>query len=162
MKQPIDPEQESQQRLELENRSRIVSLPGTAETLRGYSAPKLVLIDEAQHVPDDTYHALRPMLATGGGRLIAAGTAGARLGWFYEEFEQGGPFWHRWRITADRCSRISPAFLERERHSLPDRVFRAEYFCQWFDAEDQVFGAELIARAFSADVEPLLQGLSPW
>jgi hypothetical protein len=63
-----------------------VSLPGTAETLRGYSAPKLVLIDEAQHVPDDTYHALRPMLATGGGRLIAAGTAGARLGWFYQEF----------------------------------------------------------------------------
>lgn len=41
LEQPIDPEQQSQ-RIELENRSRIVSLPATAETLRGYSAPKLV------------------------------------------------------------------------------------------------------------------------
>jgi hypothetical protein len=41
-------------------------------------------------------------------------------------------------------------------------VFRAEYLCEWFDSEDQVFGAELIARAFTAEVEPLLQGASPW
>ena len=34
----------------------------------------LVVIDEAARVEDDLYFAVRPMLATGGGRLIAAST----------------------------------------------------------------------------------------
>jgi hypothetical protein len=39
--------QETLTRMQLENGSRIISLPGSEKTTRGYSAAKLVVIDEA-------------------------------------------------------------------------------------------------------------------
>ncbi|MCZ6829617.1 MAG: terminase family protein [Gammaproteobacteria bacterium] len=39
--------QESTKSMELENGSRIIALPGNEANIRGYSAPKLVLVDEA-------------------------------------------------------------------------------------------------------------------
>ncbi len=58
----------------LDNGSRVVSLPGTSETVRGFSAPRLVVEDEAAFVDDGLYGALRPMLAVSGGRLILMST----------------------------------------------------------------------------------------
>ena len=54
----------------LGNGSRVISLPGTAETIRGFSAPDLIVEDEASFVDDGFYLAVRPMLAVSGGRLI--------------------------------------------------------------------------------------------
>src|ERR1035438_5048898 len=51
------------------NGSRIVGLPGTESTIRGYSAVRLLLVDEASRVSDDVYLAIRPMLATSDGAL---------------------------------------------------------------------------------------------
>src|ERR1035437_11052722 len=48
--------------LMLPNGSRIVGLPGTEATVRGFSAVSLILIDEASRVPDEMYQSLRPML----------------------------------------------------------------------------------------------------
>ncbi len=59
----------------LENGSRIVSLPGTEGTIRSYSAVRLLLVDEASRVDDDTIAAVRPMLAVSGGQLIALSDA---------------------------------------------------------------------------------------
>jgi len=42
---------ESVTRLELANGSRIVSLPGTEGTIRGYAAASLIVIDEASWAP---------------------------------------------------------------------------------------------------------------
>src|SRR6516225_3631202 len=47
----------------LKNGSRVVSLPGDQRTIRGFSAPSLVIEDEAAYVTDEVYTALRPMLA---------------------------------------------------------------------------------------------------
>lgn len=47
------------------NGSRIVGLPGTDGTVRGFSAVSLLLIDEAARVHDSVYKALRPVLAVG-------------------------------------------------------------------------------------------------
>jgi hypothetical protein len=69
--------------LELSNGSRIVSLPGSADTVVGYSAPTLIVIDEAARVADALYYALRPMLAMSGGRLIALSTPWGKRGWFF-------------------------------------------------------------------------------
>src|SRR5580658_6813344 len=49
--------------LVLPNGSRIVGLPGTEATVRGFSAVSLLLIDEAARVEDAVYKSLRPMLA---------------------------------------------------------------------------------------------------
>ncbi len=53
----------------LPNGSRIVGLPGTEGTVRGFSSVSLMVIDEAARVPDDVYKALRPMLAVTNGDL---------------------------------------------------------------------------------------------
>src|SRR5262252_6709951 len=70
----VPPEAESALRLELTNGSRIVSLPGTESTIRGFSGVTLLVVDEASRVEDSLYYAVRPMLAVSGGRLIALST----------------------------------------------------------------------------------------
>lgn len=52
--------QETLQRLTLANGSRVVSLPGSEKTVRGYSAATLVAIDEAARVEDAMLGAIRP------------------------------------------------------------------------------------------------------
>src|SRR5207245_11315659 len=76
----VPTEAESALRLELVNSSRIVSLPGTESTIRGYSGVRLLIIDEAARVPDDLYYSVRPMLAVSGGRLVALSTPFGKRG----------------------------------------------------------------------------------
>src|SRR4051794_7110581 len=78
--------------LELENGSRILSLPATEDTIRGYSAVSLIVIDEAARVPDELYFALRPMLALSDGRLLALSTPNGQRGWFYNAWSSD----HSW------------------------------------------------------------------
>src|SRR5262249_2031589 len=92
--------------LELSNGSRIISLPGEEGNIRGYSGVKLLVIDEAARVPDDLYRAVRPMLAVSRGRLVALSSAYAKTGWFYETWT-GEEAWHRVKVTALECPRIS-------------------------------------------------------
>jgi len=139
--------------------SRIIALPGTEKTVRGYSGVDLLVIDEAARVLDELYYSVCPMLAVSGGELIALSTPWGKRGWFYEEYEKGGDDWQRIRITANECPRISPEFLEEERRRMPSAWFRSEYLCEFTEALDSVFRSEDIERAFSADVKPLF--LSP-
>lgn len=79
--------QESALSMEIENGSRIVSLPGTPETIVGYSAVDLLLLDEASRIPDPVYYSLRPMMAVSGGHIVALSTPYGRRGWFFEACE---------------------------------------------------------------------------
>jgi hypothetical protein len=138
------------------NGSRIISLPGDEQTTRGYSAPALVLVDEAARVPDDLIRAVRPMLATNpAGRLLALSTPFGCRGWFHEAWDQGGDEWHRVMVAAEHIPRIPPEFLAAERRALGDTWFRQEYQCSFEASSDQVFRPEDIARAISAEVAPL-------
>ena len=77
------------------NGSRIVGLPGMEDTVRGFSAVSLMLIDEAARVSDDLYKAVRPMLAVGDGDLWLMSTPNGKRGFFYEEWANGGERWTR-------------------------------------------------------------------
>ena len=79
---PLEPEAETALRLELATGSRIVSLTGAAATVRGYSKPALVVVDEAAYVDDWLITSVRPMLATGDGRLILLTTPAGQRGIF--------------------------------------------------------------------------------
>jgi hypothetical protein len=150
---PVSAEAENRLSLELANGSRIVCLPAKEGTVRGFSGSRLIIVDEAARVPDNLYHAVRPMLAVSGGRLIALSTPFGKRGWWYDAW-QNGDEWQRVRITAEQCPRISPAFLEEERRVLPWFVFQAEYMGEFLDAEFQVFRTEDVMGAVSADVLP--------
>ena len=79
----------------LPNGSRIVGLPGTEGTVRGFSSVSLMVIDEAARVPDDVYKALRPMLAVKNGDLWLLSTPAGKQGFFYENWEHGGAEWEK-------------------------------------------------------------------
>jgi hypothetical protein len=121
---------ESALRLELENGSRIVSLPGKEETVRGFSGVTLLVVDEAARVSDDLYYSVRPMLAVSGGRLVCLSTPFGKRGFFFNEWEEGQN-WERIQITAHDCPRISDEFLDEERHALGDYWYRQEYLCEF-------------------------------
>ncbi len=137
------------------NGSRIVGLPGTESTVRGFSAVSLLLIDEAARVEEDMYQALRPMLATGGGDLWLMSTPWARRGFFYEAWEFGGPEWCRVSVPATECTRIDQEFLEEERGVLGAAVFEREYMCGFMDGGAGVFDRGLVEAALDENVKPL-------
>ncbi len=141
--------------LELENASRIVCLPGSERTIRGFSGVDLLLLDEASRIDDGLYHATRPMLAVSGGSLIMLSTPYGKRGVFHEAWSEGGAEWERFEITADQVPRISEAFLGEERRALPRRIFEQEYRCQFVETDDQVFSYEDVAAAISPEITPL-------
>lgn len=154
---PMGSEQESALRLELQSGSRIISLPGTEQTVRGYSGVALLVVDEAARVPDSLYYAVRPMLAVSAGRLVCLSTPFGKRGFFHHEWTEGQG-WERTCITADQCPRISAAFLAEEQASLGDWWYRQEYGCEFVETTDQVFSYEQVTSAVSADVLPLFGG----
>lgn len=156
---PVRPERESALRLELANGSRIISLPSTEASVRGFSAVDLMVVDEAARVPDDLYLAIRPMLAVSNGRLVALSTPWGKRGWWYEAWRSSEP-WERYRITAEQCPRISPEFLEEERRTLSERYYRQEYLCSFEETEDSVFASEAIEKALDPTIAPLFGGVA--
>lgn len=156
-----EPDAESARRVELPNSSRIVSLSGNPVTVRGFSAPRLVIVDEAAFCSDELFSALTPMLA-GGGRLVLLSTPNGRAGYFYEQWANGGEAWARTRVPAYDSPRLSAAFLALERASKSARDFAREYLCEFIDVDEQLFGSGLIERAFSAPIAPLLAHPFSW
>jgi hypothetical protein len=154
---PVAPQGERKLSLELENDSRIITLPGSEKTIRGFSGAALLLVDEASRVDDGLYYAIRPMLAVSAGSLMMLSTPYGKRGVFYEEWT-GGAGWERFRVTAEECPRISPEFLWEERAALPSWVFRQEYECSFEETEDQVFTTEMVERAVTSEVKPLFGG----
>jgi phage terminase large subunit-like protein len=151
---PVAPQGERKLSLELENDSRIITLPGSEKTIRGFSGAALLLVDEASRVDDGLYYAIRPMLAVSGGSLMMLSTPYGKRGVFFEEWTSGREL-ERYEVPARECPRISEDFLEEERSALPPWVFRQEYECSCEETEDQVFTHEMIERAVTSEVKPL-------
>jgi hypothetical protein len=151
---PVAALRETQLTLELANGSRVVSLPGEEGGIRGYSGVALLVIDEAARVADDLLAAVRPMLAVSGGRLLALSTPFGKRGWFHAEWTGPGA-WERVYVTAEQCPRIDPAFLAEERRSLGERVYAAEYLCEFSEASGAVFSEAEIMACLDARLKPL-------
>jgi len=149
---PVSPKGERRLSLELENGSRIVTLPGSEKTIRGFSGASLLLVDEAARVANDLYASIRPMLAVSGGRLLALSTPFGTRGWFYDAWVSAEP-WERYQVPATAVPRISAEFLAEERRTIGEWWHAQEYMCQFLDAETQAFRREDIDRAFEEEVQ---------
>jgi hypothetical protein len=140
------------------NGSRIISLPGTEGTIRGYSNVALLVIDEAARVADTLYRSVRPMLAVSGGRLVALSTPFGKRGWFWEEWTGTGS-WEHITVRADQCPRIAPEFLAAERQALGARWYAQEYLCSFEAAADACFAEADLARLLDDSVRPIQLGV---
>lgn len=152
---------ENQHQLEFANGSRIISLPCSEETIRGYSAVSLIIEDEAGDVTDDLYRAVRPMLAVSNGRLVLMGTPKGRRGHFFEAWEKGGDGWQRITVRGDENPRIKAEFLAEERVALGD-AYRQEFECQFIDAATGLVYAGFSRTLNVVDRLPPDDGRRPW
>jgi hypothetical protein len=153
--EPAVPTEESNKlSITLANQSRIIALPGdNPKTIRGYSAPALVIEDEAAFVADQTHSALVPMLAASPeGRLILLSTPNLTIGHFYEIWHGGGS-WERYEIPSQDCPRISKEWLEQRKRENP-LTFAREYECKFAAGDDSWFPDELLDRMVRGDYEP--------
>jgi len=136
------------------NGSRIASLPGSEQTIRGFSGARLIIEDEASRVPDELYMAIRPMLAVSNGRLILMSTPFGKRGHFYKEWSEGER-WNKTEIKATECPRISKEFLDEELKTLGDWWYKQEYLCEFVETVDQVFSYDHVMNALSPEIKPL-------
>jgi hypothetical protein len=120
--------------LGLTNGSRIISLPGSAKSVRGWSATLLV-IDEAAFLDPDTFLAVRATVAATGGRVIVQSTPAAPFGHFYDLYTaaedadtapRDAP-WVRYHVSSEDVDTISAEFLEEERARLRVDEYAQEY-----------------------------------
>ena len=132
---------------------RIVSLPGSEATVRGFSSATLVIEDEASRVSNDLHMAVRPMLATTKGRYLIMSTPRGKIGHFYDIWEAGE--WQRKKVTAYQVPRISKEFLEQERRTMPAHVFAQEFLCEFSEMIDSVFNFSDVQAAITSTIRPL-------
>lgn len=146
-------ESETALTMTLDNGSRILSLPGKAGTIRGFSGVRLLIVDEAAFVPDDLYYAVRPMLAVSGGRIALLSTPFGKRGFFHDVWVNGGKDWQRFEVPAPKCPRIPADFLEGERRAMPAWQFNQEYMCSFEDSQTSAFAYEDVMAALEEEVE---------
>jgi len=149
--------EESRLSFKMKHGSRVVSLPSSEGTIRGFSGATLIVEDEAARVPDDLYFSVRPMLAVSGGRLILMSTPFGKRGHFHNEWTCGQN-WERLQVKAAECPRITAEFLAEERASMGEWWYTQEYECAFVETEDTVFSFDLIVEALSGEVRPLFGG----
>jgi hypothetical protein len=137
-------------RLEMANQSRVIALPGSGETVRGFSAPRLIVIDESSYIEPSLKAAILPML-TGGGRLVMLGTPHGKAGWFYDVFTGADPSWERINARASESPRTDRALLEEMRASMSEREFAAEFDNVFVSSADAVFTEDAIERMLELD-----------
>jgi hypothetical protein len=139
--------------LALPNASRVVSLPSSEATVRGFAGVTLLIEDESARVSDALFFTTRPMLAVTNGRHILLSTPFGTRGHFYEAWEHGGRQWERIKVRADECPRITPEFLAEERESMGQWWFDQEFNCRFLDAQSAAFTRADIDRMFEEEVE---------
>lgn len=140
--------------LELGNGHRVVSVPASATTVRGWS-PHKILIDEAAYVPDSVFAAVTPMRSVTRAPLICGSSAGAQLGWYYEWWMRDDPECYKSTYLSRDCPRVSQHHLEREKQWMPDAIYQREYECVFMPAEGRLFSPEMVQDMFSPAVQTI-------
>lgn len=141
--------------LKMDNGSKIVSLPSSEKTIRGFSGVDLLICDEVSRIPDNLFYAVSPMLAVSGGRLIMLSTPFGQRGVFHDLWVNSD--YERYKVTAYECKRISKEFIESEKRTLPSRTFRQEYMGEFLQTDDALFAYDEVMGLTSSEVEPLFR-----
>ncbi|MGB7856149.1 MAG: terminase family protein [Pseudolabrys sp.] len=144
---------ENKYSLELANRSRVLALPGTEESIRGLTVDAWIVADEAARLDPAIMAALHPMRTQRpDARFAMLSTAWSRTDPFWSAWENDD--WVRIRATIDvEPNLIAPEVLERARRQLSEDDFKREY--QGVPAGSQVspFTYDLYERATQAPVQ---------
>ncbi len=154
-------QEETKLTLKFDNGSRIIALPGgnDGKTVRGYSRPDVILVDEAAQTSDELFHSLMPMVTRNpASKIIMASTPFGSRGIFHHLWTEGGPEWHKIKVTADQNPRLDQDLLAEIRRSMEPWRFAQEYMGEFHGNASGIFSDATIEMMFSGDVEPLWPG----
>lgn len=126
-------------------KSRLVSLPGTEGTIRGFAGITIIALDEMARIPPGLFESVLPMLSVSDGAIICASTPFGPSGSFYEVWQD--PTWTRIKVTADECPRIKPEWLLAERSRM-GLFFEQEFYCQFLASDSSVFSLADVTAMF--------------
>jgi hypothetical protein len=150
----VKAERENGSELVLETGSRVVSLPGTEGTSRGFAGAALVILDEAARIEDDIFASVLPMVASDGA-IWALSTPWGQRGWFYDLHQEVANGWQRHRITCYESAQYTPARIAEVKAALGSFTFASDYECVFGDVDTQVFSTALVRAAFDPSVTTL-------
>lgn len=145
-------EEPKKSEMRLVNGARVLALPCSEATARGFSAVDRLVFDEASRIPDQIFGALRPMLAVSHGRMTVLSTPYGKRGFFWQEWTQGTG-WNRKLVPWTQCPRISPEFIEDERRKHGDAWVEQEYNCEFINAVSSVFDPDDFAVLVDESME---------
>jgi hypothetical protein len=87
--------------------------------------------------------------------MVMLSTPAGKRGFFYELWHNGDPTWHRVRVPASECPRITKEFLAEELRELGQARVSEEYELAFIDPLESAFPTTIIDSAFTAEVLPL-------
>lgn len=145
--------EDTQTSLVLTNGSRIICLPGHPDWIRGYSAPRLVIIDEAARASDELFTAVSPMLATNPkAQLILLSTPAGARGRFFEAMHSFD--YERYTVPATKCGRIPQSEIDVAKREDPFR-FRQELLCEFLGEANSLFTPEQLEALVNPNLAAL-------
>ena len=172
---------------EFANGSRIVALPGSEQSIRGYSGPSMIIIDEASRVADGSYRGSRPMMAGADTTLILLSTPFGKRGFFHQAWEEGkywkkilvriawdikdgkhfvpGPplkklqaYWKQRGVSAYYSTRHTLEFLKEEYDEGGGELWiRQEYLNEFLNVGGGIFSDEDWEDAIDDNIKPMFQ-----
>ena len=172
---------------EFYNGSRIIALPGSEKSVRGYSGPSMIIVDEAARVLDETYRAARPMMVQADTELVALTTAWGKRGFFWNAWESGTywrkifvripwdlkegkyfvpaapieqerAYWRKRGVSLYYSTRHDLGFLQEEYEEGGGELWiRQEYLCEFLNVTGGIFSDEDWEDSVDHDLEPLFE-----
>lgn len=152
---------ETRSEVELPNGSRIISLPASPNSVRGYTGH--VFLDEFAFHQDAgaIWRAMAPVAMRSEYRIRVVSTPAGKLGKFWELWDGAGKAgWSAHRVTIhDAIAQGLDIDLDDLRASCGNREdFAQEFECEFLDGAYSFFPLELIDRAVVRE-DPILFGL---
>jgi len=142
----------SDSEIELSNGSRVVVVPATEKSARGYSRPKTIILDECSRIDDMVYKSgVIPMLTKNPEcELIAISTPNGKRGFFHKITQNDG--WERyevrspWDVTDDGWGLVAAVDEAVYRATMASRGIKAYYSPQHTSYEEQIFNLGEMCR----------------
>lgn len=150
-REPLVPTTNNTREVRYTNGARLVVVPSSADTVRGFSGVTDLIEDEAAFVGDDVYAACAPMVAASGGTHIMLSSPQGQLGHFYIACTSGN--WEVHKVTARDIPRISQEWLDQQKKEMPAFQFAREYMGEFTADDDVVFDPDLIYAAIRDNIK---------
>lgn len=132
--------------IQLENDSTFRLLSAENKKSLVGRAANLLIVDEAALIADEEYFVrdLRPALSTfPDSRALFISTPRGKENYLYDYYLRGGdpkfPDWGSGLYPWHTNPRLQPEDIEEARRTLPNNIFRQEYYCEWAVFEGQIY-----------------------